>query len=171
MAAYRNPAEAVQAFLDDLQLAVSCVTRDVLIHARPDDVLAQMRTTFLPRRPVPLSGRPPLGLEVSQFYCVEEDALAPETWTVRTAGYRFHLRLREGPELLAYHWHPDDPNPVKIPHLHLSAGAQVQFDALARAHIPTGPVQLHDVLRLAIEDLGVRPLRPDWANVLAKPRP
>jgi hypothetical protein len=39
-------------------------------------------------------------------------------------------------------------------------------EALARAHVPSGAVLLEDVLRLAIEDLGVRPARADWSDVL-----
>ena len=84
--------------------------------------------------------------------------------------YRYHLSLRNGPELLPFHWHPEDFNPVKIPHLHLSAGAQVRFLALAGAHIPTGLVTLQDVLQFAIEDLGVVPLRRDWPEVLRQSR-
>jgi len=38
----------------------------------------------------------------------------------------------------------------------------------ARTHIPSGRVSLASVVRFAIEELGVRPLRPDWATVLAK---
>ena len=43
------------------------------------------------------------------------------------------------------------------------------FAPLARAHIPTGTVQLFDVLRFGIADLGVRPLRADWRDILSAP--
>jgi hypothetical protein len=115
-----------------------------------------------------LSGRPALALDISHQYTVEHDPAEPGLWSARTFAYRYVLFLRGGPELVAYHWHPEDPNPIKTPHLHLSAGAQVQFAALAQAHLPTGLVPLHDVLRLAIQDLGARPLRPDWFQVLSQ---
>lgn len=169
MTAYRTPTEAAEAFRNALQLALSCVTRDVLSRGSHYTPAELPHAVFLPRRPVPLRGQPPLALEVSQRYLVEEDPTEPGTWTARTLAYRHQPYLRDGPELLAFHWHPEDPNPVKNPHLHLSAGAQVQFAALARAHIPTGLIQLQDVLRLAIQDLGVRPLRPDWSEVLSQP--
>jgi len=117
-----------------------------------------------------MTGQPSLALDASALYRSEQRT-ADHTWAVRAAGYRYQLYLAASVELLAYHWHPEDPNPVKSPHLHLSAGAQVGFVALARAHIPTGLVSLADVLRFAIEDLGVRPLRPDWPAILAGSAP
>jgi hypothetical protein len=38
---------------------------------------------------------------------------------------------------------------------------------LTRAHLPTGLINLADLLRLAVEDFQVRPLRSDWGVVLA----
>jgi hypothetical protein len=69
-------------------------------------------------------------------------------------------------ELLAYHWNPTGPEQKRFPHLHLSAAAEVGNRALTRAHIPTGEVSLGDVVRLFIEELGVRPRRADWRTVL-----
>ena len=166
---YRSPAEAVRALSDTLQLALSCVTRDVLVRGSRHSPADIPHVVFLPRRPVPLSGRLPLALEVSHAYVVDAAPTAPGAWSVRTLAYRYQLLLRDGPELLAYHWHPEHPNPIRFPHLHLSAGAQVQFSALARAHLPTGLVQLNEVLRLAIADLGIRPLRADWSDILSRP--
>jgi hypothetical protein len=127
------------------------------------------RAIFFARPPVRLRGAEPLALEVTHLYRVE-DPTSTGDWTTRTIGYRYQLYLPNETELLAFHWHPEDPNPVKFPHLHLSAGAQLGFPALARAHIPTGPVSLQAVLRFAIEDLGVRPLRADWPEILSERR-
>lgn len=166
---YRTAAEAAQTLLADLRRAVSCVSADVLIDARRHQTAQHPRTIFLPRRAAPLSGQPPLMLEVSHEYGVAEYPAGRGWWSVHTRAYRYVLYLRDGAELLAFHWHPDDPNPVKFPHLHLSAGAQVGFAPLTRAHLPTGPIELHEVLRLTIEDLGVRPLRSDWSDILSQP--
>jgi hypothetical protein len=67
-------------------------------------------------------------------------------------------------ECIAYHWHARGASPIVWPHLHVSAPAG-PLD-LSRAHLPTGPVALSAVLRCAVGDLGVRPLRRDWAAVL-----
>jgi hypothetical protein len=80
--------------------------------------------------------------------------------------YALEMSLQNQTELLAYHWHPNAPGEITIPHLHLSAAAQVRYAPLVKAHLPTGFVALQDVLRLAVDDLGVRPLRADWRTVL-----
>jgi hypothetical protein len=112
-------------------------------------------------------GGQPLALGVAFRYVIETGSAVPSSWVASIVAYRYQLYVQDGPELLAYHWHPEDPNPVKIPHLHLGAGAQVGFASLGDAHLPTGVVQLAGVLRLSIEEFGVRPLRPDWADVLS----
>ena len=70
-------------------------------------------------------------------------------------------------ELLAYHWDAAREG-RPFPHLHLSVAAEVGNRLLTRAHIPTGELSLADVVRLLIEELGVRPRRADWRAVLAE---
>ncbi|MGH2607817.1 MAG: hypothetical protein ACRDHF_01900 [Tepidiformaceae bacterium] len=79
--------------------------------------------------------------------------------------YRYRLVVRER-ELLVFHWNPAGPEGKPFPHLHLSAAAEVGNRALTRAHIPTGEVTLRDVVRLLIEELGIRPRRNDWRRIL-----
>lgn len=119
---------------------------------------------------------------------VEEQA----AYRVETAAYYYSLRDVADPgavarEILAYHWHPDvrlgDGTLISYPHLHVNRGA-VRLDIadglritptsnllrpdLAQAHLPTRRIALEDVIRLAIEQFGVEPLRPDWdATLLA----
>jgi hypothetical protein len=61
-------------------------------------------------------------------------------------------------EIIAFHWHPDGQSPVTHPNLHISAGAQLGYAQLQNAHVPTGHINLQDVLRFAITDLGIEPL-------------
>ena len=72
---------------------------------------------------------------------------------------------------MSYHWHPDGPGGATYPHLHLglACGVPPRPAGLIHpdVHIPTGRVALEDLLRLAIEQLEVKPLRDDWAEVLA----
>ena len=63
-------------------------------------------------------------------------------------------------------WNPGAPEQKSFPHLHLSAAAEVGNRALSRAHVPTGEVRLADVVRLLIEELGIRPRRTDWRTAL-----
>ena len=79
--------------------------------------------------------------------------------------YRLELREAEGPEVLAYHWHPNTPG-FREPHLHVSSGAGRLAPELQRAHLPTGSITLSQFVLMLIVDFGVAPLRPDWAAVL-----
>jgi hypothetical protein len=45
-------------------------------------------------------------------------------------------------------------------------GSGVGREELQKAHIPTGRVELEDVLLLAIREFGVRPRRDDWEEIL-----
>jgi hypothetical protein len=89
---------------------------------------------------------------------------------VRIAGYQYALYDADDREILAYHWHPEGSSHVTAPHLHLGAGAEVGRRDLASALPPTGQITLEDVLRFAITDLGVRPLRRDWSEILHRTR-
>jgi hypothetical protein len=82
------------------------------------------------------------------------------------AGYYYALRELEGSEIVAYHWHPGRRSPIDFPHLHLGAGSGIGREELQKAHVPTGRVDLEDVLLMAIREFGVRPRREDWARIL-----
>ena len=81
-------------------------------------------------------------------------------------GYWYTIETEAEQEIIAYHWHPNAPGEVTFPHVHLGYAVKVEDEAMAKAHLPTGRVALEDVLRLAIRELGVRPLRTDWQEVL-----
>jgi hypothetical protein len=101
---------------------------------------------------------------VNLLYRLDAPPAAERAWWVSTVGYEFRLSYRDEHEILAYHWHPAGNSPVVIPHLHI--GGQTTPIDLSKAHLPTGHITLIAVLRLAIADLGVQPLRPDWGTIL-----
>jgi hypothetical protein len=105
-----------------------------------------------------------LELSVLHQVVVDRSAEGTDGPPIRTTAYYYHLRERSGPEVILFHWHPF-PKQVPFPHLHLAGGAgSVAIDA--RRHVPTGLVPLAAVIRFAIEELGVRPLRGDWRKIL-----
>jgi len=163
----RTPAEAVQNFLGPLQQAISCVTRTVLVssgyHPRQDE---EPHLLTLGESPARLNSNPRLFLSVTMHYHVVEAPGERGPWKVSIAAYLYSLDDEQGQEILAFHWHPRGRSSVTSPHLHIGPGAGVQYQQLQGAHIPTGRVALEDVLRLAIRELGVRPLRRDWADIL-----
>lgn len=74
--------------------------------------------------------------------------------------YRFRLQGADERERVSWHWHPYGRSSEHRPHLH------VAYEPVAGAHLPTGPVSLVDVLRVALVDLGTRPHWEDWQVVL-----
>lgn len=80
--------------------------------------------------------------------------------------YTFHNT--DGREVISFHWHPQGNSPITYPHFHLGAGAQIGRRELQNCHIPTETMSLERVLRFAIEELGVEPLRDDWDDVVGK---
>ena len=92
-------------------------------------------------------------------YRATRDGRSDGAWEMEITEYYYALTGESGSELLAYHWHPRRRSPIVRPHLHLGP-----------ALVPTGPIALHDVLRLAITDFGVLPRRPDWDTLLQRTR-
>lgn len=163
----RTPREAVDNFLNPLQQALSCVTRSILVVSGGYYPSAEPHAaTIGDGGPVRLTGRNPVFLVVRHHYRAIEAPGPRGPWKVSTAGYLYSLKDSEDHDIISYHWHPTGGSGVTYPHLHLGAGARVGHNELANAHIPTGRIALEDVLRLAIRDLGVTPLRNDWAEVL-----
>lgn len=168
----RTSRQAVQGFLDSLQRSFSCITKEVLDNAggyyssdKPHGV------TFKTGLPVALNRRGDLAIVVRlQYEVTETSSKAQEPWQVTTLAYYYTLKLAEGPEILAYHWHPYQRSPADFPHLHLKAGAKVGRSELAKAYLPTGRVMAEDFVQLLIEHFSVRPLRNDWRDALAQSR-
>jgi hypothetical protein len=162
----RNPYQAVQSYRSSFQRAVSCVTPSVILASSAQGYRprSEHRLALGPEEAVKLPGAD-ISLSVQVFARVSEQA-GQAPWTVSTFGYSYVLREPEGPEILAYHWHPGRRSPIDFPHLHLGAGSGVECERLQKAHIPTGLVELEDVLLLAIRELGVRPRRDDWEETL-----
>ncbi|MGF1471184.1 MAG: hypothetical protein ACFB50_05485 [Rubrobacteraceae bacterium] len=95
---------------------------------------------------------------------VERTQKAP--WRADLTSYFYTLKDLEGREIVAYHWHPESRSPITFPHLHLGAGAQIGREEIQKSHLPTGHVEIEDVLLMAIRELGVRPQRDDWEEIL-----
>ncbi len=151
--------------LTPLSLAISCVATSVFIERAPYPLPGRPHQLTLSSDPARLAATD-LNLSVKITYRLAETSGERLPWSASTVAYRYTIADRNGREIVAYHWHPDGR--VTIPHLHL--GATVAEGRLrpdfAGAHLPIGHVSLQEVLRLTIAELGVRPLRPDWDEVL-----
>lgn len=163
----KTPREAVQNFVGPLQTALSCVTNSVLqiyggYYPRSEPHVA----TIADGDPVPLRGDSRISLQIRHWYRIVEDAGPRGPWKVQTAGYYYSLKDSSDQEILAYHWHPQSE--PTFPHLHLEAGAGIGRQELTKAHLPTERISLEHVLRIALNDFGCYPLKPDWEEVLAQ---
>lgn len=94
--------------------------------------------------------------------------------TVDLIRYVQRVSTADGEESLAFHWTPSStgPNTVTVPHLRIGPAIVAGQTApgprdLHKAHVPTGRVSLAAVVRLAIAEFGVAPLRADWERVLS----
>jgi hypothetical protein len=112
----------------------------------------------------PLAGRHGFEFSFLHRYWLVRDGADGDGWVARTAGYAYQFRERNGDEVVRFEWHPL-PGLVPFPHLHVH-GHDGRGRLTGRMHIPTGVVTLGAVVRFAIEELGVRPSRSDWAEVL-----
>lgn len=96
-----------------------------------------------------------------------------DPYQIENLGYFYELLTPAHQEILSFHWTPEatDPNSVTFPHLHIGpaivAGqTTLRPRDLHKAHVPTGIVSRAAVVRLAIAEFGVVPLRADWERVL-----
>ena len=166
----RTPEEATRNFIDPLQKSISCVTDAVLVTTGYYQRLEPHALTLSPRdSPLRVAaGQNALRLRVTLHFRHAQAAGSLGPWRVSTAGYWYTLSAPDERELISYHWHPNASGEISYPHVHLGPLAAVGHTQLARAHAPTGRVALEDVLRFAIQDLGVRSRRTDWDSVLAE---
>lgn len=162
----RNPYQAVQDLRSTLQRAISCVASSVLtvqsatgygVGSTHALILGTPEPVKLPGSSVALSIR---------VYAQVAEPIGEAPWRADLASYFHTLRDLEGREILAYHWHPDSRSPITFPHLHLGAGSRVGREELQKAHVPSGPVELEDLLLMAIREFGVQPRREDWREIL-----
>jgi hypothetical protein len=163
----RNPYGAVQDFRSSLQRAISCVTPSVIAvrSAAGYGVGSEHALALGVPEAVRLAGTD-IALSVRAYASVVEREEGSAAWRVGLSSYFYTLRDAQGPEIIAYHWHPGGRSPIDFPHLHLGAGSGVGRDELQKAHLPTGRVELEDVLLMAIREFGVRPWRDDWEEIL-----
>lgn len=127
---------------------------------RPGDI----ESWTLPEREEALQGASRLTFTMFHRYELRKQ-LETNVWDVTSKGYVYQLHDQGGRELIAFHWHPGQSHQPDFAHLHVTTVDQPP-QIQRKHHVPTGRVSLESVIRFAIQELGVRPLRPDWEQVL-----
>jgi hypothetical protein len=168
--AERTPQAALREYLSSLQRAVSRLSPAVFVVPAGGFAPSGLtRVLSLSGRSVRLVGETEVRLVVQDRYRLAERSEPRGRWQVRQYCYVYALDDSNGREILAYHWRPEGVSHVTTPHVHLGAGAGRLRAELTTAHLPTGTVSSQALLRLAIEGFGIRPRRPDWAEILVEP--
>jgi hypothetical protein len=165
----RTEAEAVRAFVATLRSTLSCVTNQVIQVGHDGYKAGGLRALVLNGgAPVPLRGAERIHLSVSIHYEVRRhDDPARGPWKIRTRSYLYHLVNDAMDEIILFHWHPDARGAATEPHLHFGRSQLSPTAVIShRAHVPTGRMALESVIQLAVNELGVVPLRGDWEKTL-----
>jgi hypothetical protein len=167
----RSPKEAVDAFLEPLKVALSCVTRGQLVLTRGayGDVGETHQWQLNGDDGATLGDvrlRAGMHFEVLDRGASQRD----QRFKVSTRGYVYGIELADdGDELISIHWHPNGTSPYRDPHYHLGEAAISPSGVfLARAHIASPRISFEHVVRSLVEDTGVRPLCDDWSERLSQ---
>jgi hypothetical protein len=178
----RTPYEAWDNSIDPMRKALQCVTleRLALLERTPSmqtDVIYPVALHDM--NSVRLKSRIGVYLVAGQNIRIYEadPRHAQERYRVMTLKYTYgftHMTTAgKEVELLTFHWSrehsPGDRSPPG--HLHIGNGlladpTVIRAGDFANAHIPTERLSLEAVIRFAIMELEVEPLRDDWADVL-----
>lgn len=177
----KDPDEAFRNFRDPLMEALGCITpgRLTLLHFHRYEEGKEYAIALNDNDPVRLDAPFPLFFTAGQqFQIVRSDDPDLGPFKVHTVAYWYQFqadRRRPGSDVLAFHWTPEAANADnrRYPHMHIGS-AMVANDApvlpkrFNKLHIPTSRVSFESVVRFAIEELGVVPLRADYDAVLAR---
>lgn len=162
-----SPAEAAELHRAKVARALSCVARAHVLSGGAHLAPTQPRAIVLNDGDEVLLRAPtPIGISVAEQFTLLE---APGGWSARILAY-FYVLAQDQSEVLSFHWHPAGASSVRTPHLHVGAEIRVGERWLPKIHIPTGAIALQDLLMLAIEELGVEPIRDDWRLILDQTR-
>lgn len=126
--------------------------------------------------PVRLKAESPISLSVGRTVRIASiNGSRRGPFEVQTVAYWYQYATTDNREILAFHWTPETHRLGERRYPHLHVGSVILADRTPilpgrfnKAHIPTGPVSLAAVIRFGIEELGVRPIRAEWASVLER---
>lgn len=145
----RTPREAADNFAKFLRETLSCISSHYVSAHQQSDRL--YKVYYEPYATVRSRNGPTFRVSVTQIFRAVSHPDLEGKFKASTQEYSY--RLLSGPEenteILAYHWHPQEPG-VTYPHLHLAQSPRI--------HFPTSRVCLEDFVSLLMRDYGVRPL-------------
>jgi hypothetical protein len=174
----RDPNEAFRNYVGPLRDALHCVTEARFgLDTRHASTLNKRYAVVLAGfNPVPLRSDLKLKLRVGNAVRLVEVSprVVERRFQVETGEYFCELSV-EDHEILTSHWTPEaaGAKSVAFPHIHIGSSLVADQRVIRpkdfhKVHIPTGPVSVAAVLRLAITEFGVQPLRRNWSEILER---
>lgn len=164
----RTPTEAVDFFLEPLGDAVACLGQAKITLSRGGrgELDVTHLLTLNDSHGMSLSGRLRLDARI-QYSIIRDGASASQPFRITTRAYLHTVSNSSGVEVFSAHWHPTGSSPYTGPHWHIGSAALAPDGVFTpRAHLPSPRASFESVVRLLIEQFGVTPARPDWADVL-----
>jgi hypothetical protein len=155
----RSPHQAVDSFIRPIQLAISCVSNDVVVHGGDYTLRKPCGLQVGKQGTIKLRGG--LYLKVQLNYEIINDSNVQGGYKVNTTAYSYAILDRHEKDLVRYDWHPNIDN-IPYPHIH------VEDSKLKKHHLPTSRIALEQVLRLLITQCGVKAKKKDWSAVLTR---
>jgi hypothetical protein len=141
----RNPTEAVKAFAEPIQRALTCFAHGK-VTADSYDPATEGVLRFNRSEDVPLEGGKVAVSITMRYQIVRARTIATPTkpWKVSTTGWIYAVTRQDGTKIVDFHWHPAITPLIPFPHLHAPSEPD-------KRHFPTGRVLIEDVLVLAVE--------------------
>lgn len=170
-----TPNEAFERHVTPFRDAIRCIAHGTLItsHERIHRLNEVYPLVLNNSDPLQLRSSPPLSLSAGQrFRIVHDDVIEDGPYRVQLVEYWYLLSTDDDREILAFHWTPEatDRRQKTYPHIHIGTALLKDssnfLTTFHKKHVPTGHVSIESIVRFAIEELGVVPLRPDWSAIL-----
>jgi len=143
----KTPREAADNFVSFLRETLSCISDHFLSAYQQSEKLYKLY--YEPYARVTAKSGDAYLVSVTQIFRTIPHPEQKGQFKATTQEYSYRLLAGPGEntEILAYHWHPQEPG-VNYPHLHLRL--------YPRVHFPSSRVCLEDFVTLLMRDYGVR---------------
>ncbi len=163
-----TPARAFNRYAEPLKAVLRCVTDASIINSAHPTADTGLKFAFF-TNPARLAGSP-YALFLVQYIRIIPDPDQAGCWRVKTLSYEYNIEVWESrQEVICFHWNGQD---LKNPHPHIHIGWATSSNGThlgPKSHIPSGRISVEDVVRFAVDELGVQPSGPfktRWRHVV-----
>jgi hypothetical protein len=152
-----DPKAAFSEHTRQYQRVLSCIANNA--HVRFATYFPQGAEALINVSPNPLQLTTRAG-ERLRLHLRFSAQLDQSTRQAHCSRYTVQIHDADGKELAA--WHSGHRKPHDTPHVHVTVPGGV----LHKKNLPTGFIDLADIVYLLLDQLDAVPQRPDWQNVL-----